>query len=116
MLKHFGKIHKFNKKNYTKVPVSNFDKNYFINYEKLVENCKIVKKKLNRNLTYSEKILYGHLTNPETQEINSNSYLDISPDRIAMQDASAQSILHFLNSSCNFTIFINKHKKNKSSS
>ncbi len=94
MIKKFLKGRKlyFNSKFYSKVPISNFDKDNFLNYDKLIENCKIVKKKLNRNLTYAEKILFGHLSDPNTQEITSNSYLDLSPDRIAMQDASAQSI------------------------
>ncbi|EEC15463.1 aconitase, putative [Ixodes scapularis] len=47
--------------------------------------------KLNRPLTLSEKILYSHLDQPETQEIErGTSYLRLRPDRVAMQDATAQ--------------------------
>lgn len=46
---------------------------------------------LGRPLTLSEKILYGHLDNPAEQEIvRGQSYLMLRPDRVAMQDATAQ--------------------------
>lgn len=71
--------------------MSNFDKQHFINYQKLVDNLSIVRKKLNRPLTLSEKIVYGHLENPAEQEIKrGESYLKIIPDRVALQDATAQ--------------------------
>jgi aconitate hydratase len=42
-------------------------------------------------LTLSEKILYSHLEDPKNQEIErGKSYLRLRPDRIAMQDATAQ--------------------------
>lgn len=47
--------------------------------------------RLNRPLTLSEKVLYSHLDNPEKQEIvRGKSYLLLRPDRVAMQDATAQ--------------------------
>lgn len=47
--------------------------------------------RLNRPLTLSEKVLYSHLDNPEKQEIvRGKSYLNLRPDRVAMQDATAQ--------------------------
>ena len=45
-------------------------------------------------MTYSEKVLYGHLDNPEAQEIiRGKSYLNLRPDRVACQDATAQMVI-----------------------
>lgn len=70
----------------------------FINYKENIKNVDIVKSRLNRPLTYAEKILYGHLDNPEGQEIiRGQSYLKLRPDRVACQDATAQmAILQFM--------------------
>lgn len=47
--------------------------------------------RLRSPLTLSEKILYSHLDNPVKQEIvRGESYLKLRPDRVAMQDATAQ--------------------------
>jgi aconitate hydratase len=55
---------------------------------------------LNRPLTLSEKVLYGHLDEPQTQDIErGTSYLRLRPDRVAMQDATAQmAMLQFISS------------------
>jgi aconitate hydratase len=37
------------------------------NYQVLDENLKVVRERLNRPMTLSEKILYSHLDNPKTQ-------------------------------------------------
>jgi aconitate hydratase len=75
----------------SKVPLSRFDSNHFVDYKKLEANVSIVSKRLNRPLTLSEKILYGHFDEPSTQEaIRGQSYLRLRPDRVAMQDATAQ--------------------------
>jgi aconitate hydratase len=59
----------------------------------------VVKKKLNRPLTLSEKVLYGHLEDPNQELIRGKSYLNLHPDRVAMQDATAQmAILQFISS------------------
>lgn len=55
---------------------------------------------LNRPLTYSEKILYAHLF--EKGYVRNfgrgQSYVDFAPDRVAMQDATAQmALLQFMN-------------------
>ncbi|KAI5957081.1 ACO1 [Candida jiufengensis] len=70
----------------------------FINYKQQLENLEIVKSRLNRPLTYAEKILYGHLDDPHNQEIERGvSYLKLRPDRVACQDATAQmAILQFM--------------------
>ena len=45
-------------------------------------------------LTLAEKILYAHLVEPlEQAPIRGSTYLKIRPDRVAMQDASAQTAL-----------------------
>jgi len=69
-------------------------------YEKLSKNLDIVKKRLNRPLTLSEKVLYSHLDDPENQDIvRGESYLKLRPDRVAMQDATAQmAMLQFISS------------------
>ncbi|KAH1026239.1 hypothetical protein HUJ05_010787 [Dendroctonus ponderosae] len=69
-------------------------------YDKLVKNLEVVKKRLNRPLTLSEKVLYSHLDQPDTQEIErGTSYLRLRPDRVAMQDATAQmAMLQFISS------------------
>ena len=62
------------------------------------ENLSVVRSRLNRPLTYSEKILYSHLDDPHGQEIErGKSYLKLRPDRVACQDATAQmAILQFM--------------------
>ncbi|XP_059475911.1 aconitate hydratase, mitochondrial-like [Neocloeon triangulifer] len=82
-----------------KVAMSKFD-NDPLPHEKLQKNVDIVKKRLNRPLTLSEKVLYGHLDEPQSQEIErGTSYLRLRPDRVAMQDATAQmAMLQFISS------------------
>lgn len=46
--------------------MSKFDKTP-LPYEKLTQNIEIVKKRLGRNLTLSEKVLYSHLDDPKNQ-------------------------------------------------
>ena len=57
-----------------------------------------VRKVLNRPLTYAEKILYTHLWEDATKELNrGKDYSELSPDRVAMQDATAQmALLQFM--------------------
>lgn len=65
-------------------------------YAKLLEKLEHVRKLLNnRPLTLAEKILYSHLVDPEKSlsrggNIRGEAYLQLSPQRVAMQDASAQ--------------------------
>ena len=55
---------------------------------------------MNRPLTLGEKILYGRLEDPKGQDIErGESYLRLRPDRVAMQDATAQmAMLQFISS------------------
>ncbi len=74
-----------------KVSMSVFEPETAIDYDRMVAKLKIVRKRLKRPLTLSEKILYSHLDDPENQEIErGESYLMLRPDRVAMQDATAQ--------------------------
>lgn len=64
-------------------------------YAKLISNLKTVKRVLdNEPLTLAEKILYSHLTDAEESlvagkgNIRGQSYLKLSPDRVAMQGVS----------------------------
>lgn len=64
-------------------------------YERLIENLGRVRNILgDRPLTLAEKILYSHIEDPERtlagkREIR-GEYLQLRPQRVAMQDASAQ--------------------------
>lgn len=82
----------------SKVNQNLHEANTFINYKQNVKNLEIVKSRLNRPLTYAEKILYSHLDQPESQDIERGvSYLKLRPDRVACQDATAQmAILQFM--------------------
>jgi len=67
-------------------------------YASLEENVALGRKRLGRNLTLTEKILINHLSNPKKQEMErGRSYADFAPDRVAMQDATAQmALLQFM--------------------
>ncbi|KIM29319.1 hypothetical protein M408DRAFT_68108 [Serendipita vermifera MAFF 305830] len=82
----------------TKVQMSPLEPGKFINYQRIEDNLAVVRKRLNRPLTLSEKILYGHLDDPHGQEIErGKSYLKLRPDRVACQDATAQmALLQFM--------------------
>ncbi len=70
-------------------------KEYYSEYgNKISETRKI----LNRPLTFAEKILYAHLWEPiKTEYKKGKDYADLSPDRVAMQDATAQmALLQFM--------------------
>ncbi|MBI1209860.1 MAG: aconitate hydratase [Alphaproteobacteria bacterium] len=63
-------------------------------YETSERNLQIVRRRLGRPLTLSEKVLLGHLDDPETAELDAGaSYLSLRPDRVVFQDALAQSAL-----------------------
>ncbi|CCC09488.1 unnamed protein product [Sordaria macrospora k-hell] len=81
-----------------KVKQNLLEEGNFINYKKMSENLAIVRSRLNRPLTLTEKILYSHLDNPHEQDIERGvSYLRLRPDRVACQDATAQmAILQFM--------------------
>jgi aconitate hydratase len=68
-------------------------------YSVMEERVEAARKILNRPLTLTEKILYTHLDQGVATEefIRSKSYVDFNPDRVAMQDATAQmALLQFM--------------------
>lgn len=74
-------------------------------YAKVKQRLEIVRERLGRPMTFTEKVLLGHLTHPKEQElVPGQSYLELSPDRIAMQDATAQmALLQFMQAGKNET-------------
>ncbi|MDR0824766.1 MAG: aconitate hydratase [Prevotella sp.] len=70
-------------------------------YESYPAKVEEAKKILKRPLTLSEKILYAHLSaeEPVKNYIRATDYVNFSPDRVAMQDATAQmALLQLMNS------------------
>ncbi len=67
-------------------------------YGHLADRVAIGRKRLGRPLTLAEKILFNHLADAEEQElIRGRSYSGLYPDRVAMQDATAQmALLQFM--------------------
>ncbi|STD53133.1 MULTISPECIES: aconitate hydratase [Empedobacter] len=68
-------------------------------YAKMQERVDAAKAIVGRPLTYSEKILYAHLFDgkPTQAYTRGESYVDFAPDRVAMQDATAQmALLQFM--------------------
>lgn len=68
-------------------------------YARFPERIAAARKAVNRPLTLTEKILYSHLSEgPATQSFErGKSYVDFQPDRVAMQDATAQmALLQFM--------------------
>ncbi|KDR85196.1 hypothetical protein GALMADRAFT_53767 [Galerina marginata CBS 339.88] len=64
-------------------------------YASLLRKLDTVRKLLSRPLTLAEKILYSHIIEPESSlsgggKIRGDAYLRLQPERVAMQDASAQ--------------------------
>ncbi len=70
-------------------------------YQTLPEKISKVKSVLNRPLTLTEKILYAHLDASEMIRSHERAvdYVNFTPDRVAMQDATAQmALLQLMNS------------------
>ncbi|MBI4231389.1 MAG: aconitate hydratase, partial [Planctomycetes bacterium] len=67
-------------------------------YETTRRRLEIVRKRLGRSLTLAEKIVLGHLDDPERQELApGKGFLLLRPDRVALQDATAQmALLQFM--------------------
>ena len=67
-------------------------------YENLTENIKKLRERKNAPLTLAEKLLFGHATDIDSVSLNKGEdYGDFAPDRVAMQDATAQmALLQFM--------------------
>lgn len=68
-------------------------------YARMEERINTARKIVGKPLTLAEKILYSHLYAGEVKEAyeRGKSYVDFAPDRVAMQDATAQmALLQFM--------------------
>ena len=67
-------------------------------YKNTEKRLKVVRERLGRPLTYAEKLIYGHLDDPETANLKpGEAYIKVRPDRVACQDATAQmAVLQFM--------------------
>jgi len=68
-------------------------------YKKYPKAVEAARKATGKPLTLSEKILYTHLWNGNTTKLfkRGEDYVDFAPDRVAMQDATAQmALLQFM--------------------
>ena len=69
-------------------------------YKRMQDNISVIRERLSHPLTLMEKIVLGHTENPKTQALNPGyNFLSLWPDRVAMQDATAQmALLQFMSS------------------
>jgi len=66
-------------------------------YDTTRQRLAVIRKRLGRPLTLAEKVLFGHLADPEEELERGKAYLQLRPDRVAMQDATAQmALLQFM--------------------
>src|ERR1044072_7082295 len=67
-------------------------------YERLPGRAALGRERLGRPLTFTEKVLLNHLRSPGDAGLDRGvSYTDFDPDRVAMQDATAQmALLQFM--------------------
>ena len=66
-------------------------------YASLPGNAQLGRERLGRPLTLAEKILINHLSDPSADVDRGVTYNDFNPDRVAMQDATAQmALLQFM--------------------
>lgn len=67
-------------------------------YARTPGRVKAVRKIVGRPLTLTEKILYAHFWRPVSEAADrGKSYVELAPDRVAMQDATAQmALLQFM--------------------
>ena len=68
-------------------------------YSQYMKSLPVARDFFNRPLTYTEKILFSHLSEPlESIPERTKTFCCIKPDRVAMQDATAQmALLQFIN-------------------
>jgi len=67
-------------------------------YGRLPERAEIARRRVGRPLTFAEKVLFSHADDVETIGLDRGvHYVDYRPDRVAMQDATAQmALLQFM--------------------
>ncbi len=63
-------------------------------YAKLRNGIDVARTRIDRPLTLAEKILFGHFVDPSNQPLERGAdYAALQPDRVALQDATAQMAL-----------------------
>jgi len=63
-------------------------------YATMERNLAVVRRRLGRPLTLADKVLLGHLDDPEHQEMEAGkSYLLLRPDRVVLQDVLGQTAM-----------------------
>src|SRR5258705_4981408 len=63
-------------------------------YETMERNLAVVSRRLGRPLTLADKVLLGHLDDPEHQDMEAGkSYLQLRPDRVVLQDVLGQTAM-----------------------
>ena len=63
-------------------------------YSTMEQNLQVVRRRLGRPMTLADKVLLGHLDDPEGQELEpGSSYLLLRPDRVALQDVLGQTVM-----------------------
>ena len=61
-------------------------------YDTMERNLEVVRRRLGRPLTLADKVLLGHLDDPENQDMEpGESYLFLRPDRVILQDVLGQT-------------------------
>jgi len=67
-------------------------------YDTTRKRLEIIRKRFGQPLTLTEKVLFGHLADPENEVLDrGKAYIQLQPDRVAMQDATAQmALLQFM--------------------
>jgi aconitate hydratase len=63
-------------------------------YQTMERNLAVVRRRLARALTLADKVLLGHLDDPEHQDMEpGRSYLFLRPDRVVLQDVLGQTAM-----------------------
>lgn len=72
-------------------------RNFYSSYSNKVDNAR---RRMGRPLTFAEKVLYAHVFDADSLKVyeRGTDYVEFRPDRVAMQDATAQmALLQFMN-------------------
>jgi aconitate hydratase len=79
--------------------MSPLEKDSRVNYDRIEHSLRVFRNHTNRPLNLAEKIVYGHLDDATQKVVRGKTYLMLRPDRVAMQDATAQmAVLQFIQS------------------
>lgn len=67
-------------------------------YKRMDERLAVVRERVKRPLSLAEKVLFGHLDDAASSDLTpGKAYVQLRPDRVAMQDATAQmALLQFM--------------------